>query len=188
MTTHRRVFAWIAAGWSLPFLAMSAPEYSSIDACSLLTSAEIERVIGAPISKGVKRDHGLQMDGSYSSTCVWTINSGTPAQDDPRAPLRGRHFVILNAIQWPHGKDMARTFLEAFRTAAKNGEITAAPSPRQFGDEALWWGDGLAVRKGDVSFGLSVFQPNEKARKPGHFEEQLAPNVLQKLTHKPSVK
>jgi hypothetical protein len=158
-----------------------AAEVIQVDACALLTPAEVTQVIGLPVSSGVRRDQGLQPNGSYSSTCVWTINIDLEEPKNPRAPLGGRSFVILNAIQWPAGSGLARTFLEGFHAAAANGEIPSKPVPRKFGDEALWWGDGLAVRVEDVSFGLSVFMPKKKAPRPGHYEEQLAPRIVERL-------
>ena len=56
--------------------------------------------------------------------------------------------------------------------------------PRDFGDAALWWGDGLALRLGDVSVGISVFVPSlkaQRAERAGYFEERLAVHVLEAL-------
>jgi hypothetical protein len=171
-----------------PTSAMSPSSTAvEVDACSLLTAAEISEVIGVPVDSGVRRDQGLQQNGSYSSACVWTMRLEGEAAPNPAAPLGGKSFVILNAMQWPVGSGLARTFLEAFHAAAATGEISSKPTPREFGDEALWWGDGLAVRKGDVSFGLSVFMPNSKPQRPGAFEEQLAPHILRRLNVREAV-
>jgi hypothetical protein len=171
-----------------PTSAMSAASAAAeVDACSLLTATEISQVIGVAVDSGVRRDQGLQQNGSYSSACVWTMRLQGEAAPNPAAPLGGKSFVILNAMQWPAGSGLARTFLEAFHAAAARGEISSKPTPREFGDEALWWGDGLAVRKGDVSFGLSVFMPNSKPQRPGAFEEQLAPHILRRLNGREAV-
>jgi hypothetical protein len=148
-----------------------------LDACSLLSSAEISTAIGVTVDGGSRHDEGLQPDGSYSSTCMWVIaeNRKLPI------PGSGHRFVILSAIQWPQGRDLARTYLQAFHNAAANGEIPRKPKPRRFGDEALWWGDGLAVRKGDVSFGVSVFMPRANAPRTSVLEERLAPYILRKV-------
>ena len=153
---------------------------TEINACSLLTSAEISKAIGFAVDAGRRQDEGMQANGSYSSSCIWMI---APAKDQPANPSpRQRHrFVILTAMQWPAGKDLARTFLDAFHTAAANGVIASKPTPRKFGDEALWWGDGLAVRKGDVSFGLSVFMPSPDTARTSAMEEKLAPHILRRL-------
>jgi hypothetical protein len=158
-------------------------ELTQIDACALLTAAEVSRVIGQPVDDGERRDEGHQPDGSYSSSCVWTVQRDESIPENPAAPLGGRSFVILNAMQWPAGSGLARTFLEAFHAAAEKGDIPSQPAPRDFGDEALWWGDGLAVRTSDVSFGVSVFVPERKAKPPGFFEERLAPFILRRVSN-----
>ncbi len=149
---------------------------------ALLTATEISRAIGLPVDGGRRQDEGLQADGQYSSSCIWMIE---PAKKPDRsAPLGGRRFVILNAQQWPAGRNLAGKFLQAFRDSAEQGVIASKPSPRKFGDEALWWGDGLAVRKGDVSFGVSVFMPSASANKAARtsaLEEKLVPHILRRV-------
>lgn len=156
-----------------------------INACELLTPAEISAAIGLPVDAGRRQDDGLSRDGQYSSTCFWTIEPGKAP--DQSAPARGRRFVILNAQRWPAGRDMAKKFLEAFQESADKGVIASKPVPRQFGDEALWWGDGLAVRKGDVSFGLSVFMPKRGEARTSAMEEKLAPQILKRLDRQSAV-
>jgi hypothetical protein len=48
------------------------------------------------------------------------------------------------------------------------------------GDDALWWGDGVAVRKGDISFGVSVHIRVEKTAERS-MEESLAKKIVPKL-------
>lgn len=171
-------------------LATGAAAYAAetpleINACELLTSAEISVAVGLPVDNGRRQDEGMSRDGQYSSTCMWTIEPvKAPAQT---APGRGRRFVILNAQRWPAGRDMARKFLQAFHESADKGVIANKPVPRKFGDEALWWGDGLAVRRGDVSFGLSVFMPKRNEARTSALEEKLAPLVLRRLDRKGAV-
>lgn len=153
-----------------------AAAVNPIDACSLLQPAEISAVIGLPVAAGTRRDEGIVPQGAYSSACIWQV------QPDA-AP--GRNFVIVNAMRWPAGSGLADTFLDAFRKAAASGEIASQPVPRDFGDAALWWGDGLAVRSGDVSIGISVFAPGLKTQhenqRAGYFEERLVTHVLKHL-------
>ncbi|GFE83608.1 hypothetical protein GCM10011487_56080 [Steroidobacter agaridevorans] len=156
-----------------------------INACELLTPAEITAAIGLPVDQGRRQDEGMSRDGQYSSTCFWTIEPGKAP--DQTAPGRGRRFVILNAQRWPAGRDMAKKFLQAFHESADQGVIANQPVPRKFGDEALWWGDGLAVRKGDVSFGLSVFMPKRGEARTSALEEKLAPQILKRLDRKTAV-
>lgn len=163
----------------LTLLAMPAfAADAMIDACSLLNASDVQSVLGVPVEKGERRDSGRESNGAYSSSCVWVLSADRDRPADPRAPLGGKHFVILNAQRWPEGSDGPRTFLQSFREASESGVIAAKPSPRQFGDEALWWGDGLAVRRRDVSFGISVFVP---PRESGQREERLAKLVLSRL-------
>lgn len=170
-----------------PASAAARPQGSRIplpiDACSLLTAQEIAQVIGLPVEEGRREDAGLTREGSWSSTCLWRVHLRNPAPPDPRKPLGGASFVILNALRWPPGR--AGEFLQAFRDAARRGDIPRQPSPRKFGDEALWWGDGLAVRRGDVSVGISVFTPGTGGPRTSAREEKLAPLVVQRLDRRP---
>ncbi len=164
--------------------APSAESTLEINACELLTPAEISAAIGLPVDKGRREDEGMARDGQYSSTCFWTIEPGKAP--DQTAPARGRRFVILNAQRWP-APEMAKKFLEAFHESADKGVIASKPVPRKFGDEALWWGDGLAVRKGDVSFGISVFMPKRGEARTSVLEEKLAPHVLRRVDRQNAV-
>ena len=162
------------------FTASEAAQSSlEINACELLTPAEISAALGLPVDKGRRQDEGISRDGQYSSTCFWTIEPGKAP--DQSAPGRGRRFVILNAHRWPAGQGMAKKFLDAFQESADQGVIANQPVPRKFGDDALWWGDGLAVRKGDVSFGISVFMPKRGEARTSAMEEKLAPHILKRL-------
>lgn len=160
-------------------VAQGADASLEINACELLSPAEITAAIGLPVDNGRRHDEGMSRDGQYSSTCMWTIEPGKAP--DQTAPARGRRFVILNAHRWPAGRDLAKKFLEAFHESAEKGVIANKPSPRKFGDEALWWGDGLAVRRGDVSFGLSVFMPQRDVARSSAMEEKLTPQILRRL-------
>ena len=151
----------------------------TIDACELLHGPEIVPIIGASVSKPLRQDAGLQPDGSYSSTCYWEIGTTNPTTPADQAPGAKKSYVILHAMQWPRG--LAHIFLDSFRTAAANGDIPGKTSPRKFGDEALWWGDGLAVRRYDVSFGISVVFPGAKDNHTGALEGRLAPYVLRRI-------
>jgi hypothetical protein len=153
----------------------------TIDACALLRGSEISQIIGAPVGEPSRQDSGPQPDGSYSSSCVWDIHAENPPAPNDSAPLGGKSFVILHAMQWPHGSGLAHTFLDSFREAAANGDIPGKTVPRKLGDDALWWGDGLAVRRYDVSFGISVVFPGGKGNHTGALEEQLAPLILRRI-------
>jgi len=164
----------LAVAHSLPLLAREAP--LSIDACALLDAGAIQQVLGVSVEKGERRDSGIESNGAYSSACVWMLT----------ADAARKSFVILNALRYPRGSDGARTYLQAFRDASDSGVLPSKPSPRQLGDGALWWGDGLAVRRRDVSFGVSVLmRPTNPAVKSsshaGEREERLAKVILSRL-------
>ena len=168
------------------FSAVHAAESPlEINACALLTPAEISAAVGLPVDNGRRQDEGMSRDGQYSSTCFWTIEPDKAP--DVTQPGRGRRFVILNAHRWPPGQGLAKKFLEAFHESADQGVIANQPVPRKYGDEALWWGDGLAVRKGDVSFGISVYMPKRGEARTSAMEEKLAPNILRRLERNTAV-
>jgi hypothetical protein len=165
----------IAALALLPVAAAAAASVPPrIDACVLLQAEQIAAVIGQAVEPGVRRDAGMEDNGAYSSSCVWLLSS-------EKGRARPRSLVILNAQQFPAGSGRAHEFLDAFREAAASGVLPSAPSARRFGDEALWWGDGLAVRRRDTSFGLSVHLPGSPPATAGEWEERLAPLILGQL-------
>jgi hypothetical protein len=144
-----------------------------IDACSLLPTTAIHNELKRKVGEPQRSDSGYVAGGAFSSTCMWTV---TP---DLSAPASKRRIVILHAMRWPRGK--AGTFLEQFYQAARNGELPHQPVPRKLGDDALSWGDGVAVRKGDVSFGVSVLVEGISLEESGRIEEVLAQQVLRKV-------
>ena len=79
------------------------------------------------------------------TTCIWT-----PA-DNRLGPT-----VSLILWSWPPGGPGAARFIEAFRTVAEDYPDLPTPEPVAIGDEALWDGTGVHVRKGDMSFSLST--------------------------------
>ena len=185
---NRLVACCILGSWSASAGAQDEPITSpderpaEIDACALLSPAAISEATGFPAKAGIRRDAGYESNGSYSSSCVWLLEREN-ADASQNAALGGRSFVILNAMRWPAGSGRADSFLQAFRDAADRGEIPREPVPRDHGDAALWWGDGLAVRMDDVSFGISVVIPGISPSRPGEFEERLAAEILRNLEH-----
>ena len=155
--------------------AYAAP--SSTSACSLIDKDAVQAVVGGKVEAAEPNDAGTTEDGAYSSTCVWKVTGGTPLPAKPNAPFGGASFAMLNTITWPAGSGMAKKYLEDFRDAAKQNLIDMNPVPVQAGDEALWWGDGVAVRKGDVSFGVSVHVGTDKKAEQA-MEEALAKAIV----------
>jgi hypothetical protein len=188
----RRILTVLFAlgSWSVTTVAQNEPAASTdtraapINACALLSLTAVSAAIGFPANPGIRRDSGYESNGSYSSSCVWILERDI-SESNQNAALGGRSFVILNVMQWPEGSGLADSFLQAFREAAIKGDIPREPTPRDYGDAALWWGDGLAVREGDVSFGVSVVIPGVAPGHPGEFEERLAPEILRQLVQPP---
>ncbi len=153
--------------------AWSAPP----SACSLIAKDDVAAVVGGTIAVSEQNDAGATEGEAYSSTCLWKVTGGPVLPAKPDAPFGGASFVILNTITWPAGSGLAKKYLEDFRDAAKQNVIDMNPVPVQAGDEALWWGDGVAVRKGDVSFGISVHVGTDKQAERA-MEEVLAKKIV----------
>ena len=143
-----------------------------INACDMIADAEIERVIGVRVRPGDRRDDGMTFDGAYSSTCYWGTNE---------VPEAGGTYAILNAMSWPVGSGGGAHFLESFHEAAAEHVIPNEPEPLPYGDQSLYWGDGVAVLVGDVSFGISVrhSSPDKSIRRI--MEEMLAKKILENM-------
>jgi len=187
MSMSRRTIERLVAGVLLGTASCSsvlATEAPTIDACALLDTSDIRSALGIEVEQGSRRDSGIEPNGAYSSSCVWLFKGENDLPHDRNAPLGGRSFVILNAQRWPDDREGPRSFLNAFRDANESG-VLPEPVPRQLGDEALWWGDGLAVRRRDVSFGISVFTPRDPSARmkaqPGERETRLAKAILKRL-------
>lgn len=180
-------FAVLSVGAiGLSQLMPTATEVSTIkgaaplNACSFLAAEDIEPVIGIQVDTGVRHDAGYvdqeaaPGESAYSSTCLWRISSDRDA-NDPSAPLGGARFVILNMMSWPDDVS-ASGFLQSFHQAVASGVISVSPVPLEIGDESLWWGDGVAVRLSNVSFGISVhiLSPKDEER---NYEERLASRI-----------
>ena len=145
-------------------------------------------MVGTKVTPGQRRDDGevggkgdYAPPGTYSSTCYWQFHADATGQDDPTLPMGGKRFAILNAMVWPAGGGYAHEFLQSFHDAFKKEIIPADPVAVDIGDEGLWWGDGTAVRKGDKSFGVSVFLQNGDKPTQRKMEETLARKIVDRL-------
>jgi hypothetical protein len=175
--------------WSLALLGPQTVDSGiplPINACTLLTDDEVAAVLGARVGPGESHDSGTIESGNYvaagtySSTCLWRVASEGPPPSDPNLSLGGASYAILNAMQWPVGSGQAKNFLQSFRDAAKEGVIDQLPVVLKIGDDALWWGDGVAVCKGDRSFGISVHLVGGRNQER-RMEEALAKKIVARL-------
>ena len=175
-----------AAGVCLAVMAVaSASEPQPIDACALLTASDVAALLGMPVTEGVRHDEGLTSVGAYSSTCIWKVRNDRLGARDPTLSLGGADFAILNAFSWP-SRSGAVGFLQSFRSAADRHEIPMHPIGLKLGDEGLWWGDGVAVRRGLLSFGVSVVLNSADRAQRRVWEEALAKEILTRLPAEPS--
>ena len=158
-------------------------EAMEMDACALLSADEISAVVHFKVERGERKDSGRIHDGphrgAYSSTCLWKAAEDASA-NDPGLPLGGARFAILNLMSWPAGSRHAGKFLQDFRDAAEDQTIATTPVPLTIGDDSLWWGDGVAVRKGNISYGVSVHSVNERPLER-QMEETLATKIVGRL-------
>ena len=160
--------------------ARAAGPDAALNACALITPEEVSAVLGAKVGPADRKDAGTTDDGAYSSTCIWKLADAPKVSDKPDAPFGGAGFAMLNTITWPGGPEAAKKYLQDFYDAAKQNLIDNNPIPVQAGDEALWWGDGVAVRKGAVSFGVSV-HINDDKKAEQRMEEALAKKIAGRL-------
>lgn len=150
---------------SLPTASQTPP--SAIDPCALLTQAEVSAAMGEAVEPGRRGDNGITRDGANSTTCLWAVALPPGVLPDPMKSLGGRSFTILNVMNWPGDASGSRQFVDGFRKAFAEGAIGSEPVKVDIGaDDALWWGDGVAARRGGVSIGISVASPDRAQRRP----------------------
>lgn len=158
-----------------------------INACGLLKDDEVAAVVGVEVTSGERRDEGdvggqgTAPEGTYSSTCFWRFRVDVGREPNPNLPLHGMRFVILQAMTWPT-PESASSFLAAFHNAFEHRIIRSPPVPvEDIGEEALWWGDGIAVRKGSTSIGVSVFLQNGDKTRQREMEQALASKIIARV-------
>ncbi len=178
--THRRngracvLIGLLLLALSIPVQSRSASAHPRpLDACAMLRASEVATLLGMPVAAGERHDDGLTSLGAYSSTCIWKVRNARLLLHDPHASLGGADFAILDVFSWPSG-DAAESFLQSFWSAAKSNLIPMRPVALHIGDDSLWWGDGVAVRCGAVSFGVSVVVNAADRDKRRLWEESLA--------------
>lgn len=180
-----RALAFLAVAGAVLASAAYA-EVPPSNACTLIAKEDVAKIVGGAVDSAERNDDGQTQDGAYSSTCVWKVTGLPPLPAKPNAPFGGAAFAMLNTITWPAGSGQARKYLEDFRDAAKQDLIDQAPVPVEAGDEALFWGDGVAFRRGDVSFGVSVHVGTDKKREQA-LETALAKKIVANFDGKQGV-
>jgi hypothetical protein len=128
-------------------LAATAEVAPVIPACPLLTPDEVAAVFGSPFAAAEQEPSGGGEGEGRMTTCFWT-----PADGKPGATLS------LVVWSWPPGDGGAAGFLETLRLLAEE-ESDRIAETLAIGDDALWDGDRVYVRKGGVSVTLAT-SPN----------------------------
>ncbi len=145
---------------------------AEIAACPLLSSAELDQVVGSAMGEGKERDPvGGGENAGRMTGCAWNAVSDEP----------GAAIVTLQVWAWPPGSGGAANYVNSFREAAKEYKDLPTPEPVTLGDEAIWDGTGTTVRSGDVSFSIAL---SEKGLDPAEVRaksQALAEAVLGKL-------
>ena len=139
-----------------PQAALAAPA-AAIPACPLLTIPEVTAALGVPVEAVEQEPSGGGEGEGRMTTCLWT-------------PVGGRLGSTLSLVvwSWPPGDYGAAGFLEALRAYAKEDPDRPVET-LPVGDDALWDGDRVYVRKGDVNFtlatSLNALDPTPDARR-----------------------
>ena len=127
---------------SLPTAAEIA---AVIPACPLLTLDEVAAAFGKPVAAAEQEPTGGAEGEGRMTTCFWT-----PADGGLGATLS------LVVWSWPAGDGGAAGFLEALRIMAEEYPDRPPVETLAIGDDALWDGDRVYVRKGGVSATLAT--------------------------------
>jgi hypothetical protein len=126
----------------LPAFADVAP---SIPACPLLTVDEVGTTLGVAVEAAEQLPSGGREGGGRMTTCLWT-------------PAGGRLGATLSLVvwTWPPGNGRALGYLAALREATTEFPDRPPPDTLAVGDDAVWDGDRLHVRLGEVNYTLAT--------------------------------
>jgi hypothetical protein len=159
MRLRRRVPGVVPRIFVLTLLLSGGAARASNDACDLLTTAEVTRLVSASLRPG---EH---LGSSNKTVCGWSVST-PPKLDEPRVAVAIKTLESFNA-----GKDLK--------------EIKREPAPG-VGDEAWFttFGSGgttLSVRKGDRAFSVKVLGSKLKQEDLKQLEKNLALLILPRL-------
>lgn len=125
-----------------PAFADVAP---AIPACPLLTVAEVSATLGVAVEAAEQPPSGGGEGEGRMTTCLWT-------------PSGGRLGATLSLVvwTWPPGNGRALGYLAALREAAADFPDRPPFETVAIGDDAVWDGDRLHVRQGEVTYTLAT--------------------------------
>lgn len=134
--------ALLLAASTGPVRAASAAE---IAACPLLTADEVAEAFGQPLVAAEQAPTGGSDGEGRKTACLWT-------------PEGGRLGPTLSVIlwSWPPGGPHALGYMQALVAAGAQFPDLPAPEPLDIGDAALWDGNSLHLRKGDMTVTLGT--------------------------------
>jgi len=145
--------------------ALPSAAHADVDACTMLTQAEIGSALGVPVAAG------SHLTPTYVKTCVWNPAAGGSA-------IKSVTVFLQSAAAYDSGKQqitMARAAAGANGTSIKAAAV---------GDDGYYFvaGDqvGLLAKKGSVAFKVTVYAALPVDRKQA-MELTLAKAVVTKL-------
>jgi hypothetical protein len=150
------ILAALLVGATLLPIAATAEVAAVVPACPLLTPDEVATVFGSPLAAAEQEPSGGGEGEGRMTTCLWTPTGGKPG-------------ATLSVVvwSWPPGDGGAAGFLETLRLLAEE-EPDRTTETLAIGDDALWDGDRVYVRKGGTSVtlatSLNALDPTPDAR------------------------
>lgn len=162
--------AFVLAGCSGGSSSSSGAVARKTGACKLLTTDQVQRVLGQPIKPARQGSSagGGQNEGAMTN-CHWDAASQALHAPD----------VTLMVWTWPAGTKGAQNYINSLREVAKSNAGVAKPEPVPLGDEAIWDGRGIDARKGGVNISLAVVGPDKPTARQAAMK--LSKDVLDKL-------
>jgi hypothetical protein len=158
--------AHLGAAWAatlfLGFATLRSAAAADIDACTLLTPAQVGAAVGVAVGDGT------HVTASFVRTCTWNV---TGSSDVKTVTL-----LMQTAATYDGGKQMAAQIV----ASVKGSAVT----PARVGDDAYFFvtGDqsGLLVKKGANSFKVTVYAKLPLEKKEA-MELALAKDVVAKI-------
>lgn len=158
----RRLAVLLGSPLLLCVAAMPSIAQTQTDACKLLTADQVSAAVGVPVGAGT------HVTPTFVKTCTWNASG--------KSDVKTVTLYLQTAAAYDGGKRMASQMAAMVKDAA----VTSAG----IGDDAYYFVEGelvgLLVKKGDVSFKVTVYA-TLPANKKEPMELMLAKEALAKL-------
>jgi hypothetical protein len=162
MKSDARLGAACAATLFLGFAALPSAAAADIDACTLLTPAQVGAAVGVPVGDGT------HVTSTFVRTCTWNATGSSDVK------------TVTLLMQTAEGYDRGKQMANQMAAGAKGTAVT----PARVGDDAYFFvtGDqpGLLVKKGANSFKVTVYAKLPLEKKEA-MELALAKDVVAKI-------